>query len=87
MSKVFDTTQVNRHEIEEYVVESVVAGGFSSSEILASVGNSTDAAADIVAESWLELYPDELPVDQDGDPLDIRRYASGYFERLVEQAD
>jgi hypothetical protein len=82
---VFDTTQVSRQEIEDYIVESVIAPECTSAEVLAGYNGDIDAAAGIILDTWTELYPNELPVDQDGDPLDIRRYATGYFERIVER--
>ena len=81
---VFDTRTVNRDEIAAEIVERVIVHA-SSTEVLDSYNNDVEAAADGIVSAWTELYPNELPVYQDGDPLDIRRYAVGYFERLAEQ--
>jgi len=82
--RVYDLITTSRYQIEDDIVEYVMAD-VSSEEVLASHNGDVAAAADDVVSAWAELYPDQIPVDHNGDPIDVLYYASCYFERLAER--
>lgn len=78
----YDTTSINRNEIAADIVESVIAHGTSTEEVLANSG-SIENAAQAVLDYYTDTDGIEWPTDQDGDELDVYDYALDYFRKYA----
>lgn len=78
MTYKFDITKVNRHEIEEEIVNGALANSSMDEQLEAYNGDANEVAA--VFASYYEGEGVQF-VDADGDKLGVADYVRTYIER------